>query len=117
MSFFPRAFHAWIDYPVALLLIVAPFLLGLTTPIAIGLSVVTGIAAFILTVLTDHETGLFKVIPYKLHLIVDGIVGATFVIAPFILGLQGLEMAYFLVLGVTVLVVVAGHRAETTPAA
>lgn len=117
MSFFTRAFHAWIDCPIALLLVVAPFLLVLTTPIAIGLSVVTGIAAFILTVLTDHDTGLFKVIPYKLHMIVDGIVGATFVIAPFILGFRGLEMAYFLVLGVTVLVVSAGHRAETTPAA
>lgn len=89
MSFLTRAFHAWIDCPIALLLVVAPFLLVLTIPIAIDLSVVTGIAAFILTVLTDYDTGLFKVIPYKLHMIVDGIVGATFVIAPFILGFQG----------------------------
>lgn len=104
-----QKFHAFIDYPVALGLIVLPFLFGFTG-LAFALSIATGIAAFLLTALTDHETGIIRVLPYKLHLAVDGLVGATFVAAPFVLGLQGLEMAYFLVLGATVLVVVGTHK-------
>ena len=43
-----QKFHAYIDYPVALGLIALPFLLGLTG-IAFDLSVLTGVAAFMLT--------------------------------------------------------------------
>lgn len=106
---FTQKFHAYIDYPVALGLIALPFLLGFSG-IALGLSVATGIAAFALTLLTDHETGVIKVLPYKLHLAVDAAVGAVFVIVGFALGFTGLALAYYLVIGVTVLVVVAGHR-------
>ena len=104
-----QKFHAYIDYPVAIGLIVMPFLFGFGG-IALALSVATGIAAFVLTALTNHETGLFPVFSYKFHLVVDGLVGVAFVAAPFILGFQGLEMAYFLVLGATVLAVVGTHK-------
>jgi len=119
MNLFSQKFHAYIDYPVAFGLIAFPFLLGLgaANPLAFWLSVVTGIAAFGLTVLTDHETGLIKVLPYKLHLAVDFIVGVTFVAAPFVLGFTGLDAAYNWVLGATVIIVVAGHRGDTSVAA
>lgn len=56
MRFFTRKVHAFLDYPVALNLMVLPFVFGLGTsnPLAKWLSVATGIAAFILTVLTDQ---------------------------------------------------------------
>ncbi len=111
-ALFSRKFHAYIDYPVAISLIVLPFLLGFSG-IASGLSIATGVAALALTILTDHETGIIKILPYKLHLAVDGLVGAAFVIAPFVLGFSGLTMAYYVVLGVTVLLVVGMHRPET----
>lgn len=112
--FITKTIHAYLDYPVALGLILMPFLLGLgqSSPLAVTLSVVTGIAALILTVLTDHETGLVRVLPYKLHLAVDLAVGLVFVAAPFVLGFAGLDAAYFWVLGATVLVVVAAHKPD-----
>lgn len=112
---FSQKFHAYIDYPVAAGLIVMPIVFGFTG-IAFWLSVATGVAAFILTALTNHETGLIKVLPYKLHLAVDAMVGVVFVIAAFTLGLTGLPMAYFLVLGLVVLAVVGLHRPEQAPA-
>ncbi len=117
MKFVTKAMHAYIDYPVALGLIVMPFLLGIgsVNPAAMWLSVATGVAAFILTLLTDHETGVIRVLPYKLHLAVDFAVGLVFVAAPFILGFAGLEMAYFLVIGLTVLAVVGLHKPESSP--
>jgi len=117
MRFVTKTMHAYIDYPVGLLLIAAPFILGIgaSNPIAMWLSVVTGVAALILTFLTDHETGVVKVLPYSFHLMVDFAVGVAFVAAPFILGFKGLDMAYYTVLGLTVLAVVGLHKPDATP--
>ena len=112
--FITKSIHAYLDYPVALVLIAMPFLLQLGTgnPIAFWLSVVTGVAAFILTVLTDHHLGIIRVLPYSLHLVVDGLVGVTFVAAPLVLGFVGIEFWYYMVLGLTVLAVVGLHQPE-----
>lgn len=107
MRFVTRKVHAFIDYPVALSLIAMPFLLGLgaTNKLALWLSVVTGCAAFALTVLTNHETGIIKVLPYSFHVLVDRIVGLTFVAAPFVLGFTGIDAIYYWVNAAAVLLV------------
>ncbi|MFK7807249.1 MAG: hypothetical protein AB8F74_05535 [Saprospiraceae bacterium] len=114
MRFITQKIHAFIDYPVALALIGLPFLLqlGISNPVAFYLSVITGVAAFFLTLLTDHETGLFKVVSYKFHLIVDFLVGLTFVIVPFLLGFEGIDLAFYLANGLAVLIVVEMHKEE-----
>jgi len=80
MRFVTRTIHAYLDYPVAISLMVLPFVLGLGAgnPLAKWLAVGTGATAFILTVLTDHELGAFKVVPYWLHVAVDRAVGVVF---------------------------------------
>ncbi len=110
--------HAYLDYPVALGLMAMPALLGLgtTNPLAFWLSTITGIAALVLTIFTDHQLGLIKILPYKLHLAVDFLVGLAFVAAPFALGFAGLDAAYYWVLGATVLVVVTLDRTEAMDA-
>jgi len=114
MKFITQKMHAFIDYPVALALIGLPFLLNLGTsnPLAFYISVVTGVAAFLLTLTTDHETGLVKLFSYKFHLAVDGIVGLTFVLVPFILGFEGIDLIYYLINGLAVLFVVGMHKSE-----
>ena len=96
--FVTKTIHAYlIDYPVAGLLIAAPFLLtlGESGPVAMWLSVVTGIAALLLAALTDHNTGLIRIIPYWLHLWVDRAVGVVFLIAPFAFTFIGLDAWYY----------------------
>lgn len=114
MRFITKEIHAYLDYPVAGGLIAMPFLLGLgqSGMLAFWLSVVTGVAALVLTLLTDHHLGMVRVLPYKLHLTVDGAVGVVFVIAPFVLGFAGLDALYYWVIGATVLVVVGLHKEE-----
>ena len=113
--FMTQKMHAYIDYPVALGLIVMPLVLGLGAahPFAAGLSMITGAAALLLTVLTDHETGLVRVLPYSLHLAVDFAVGIAFLLAPFVLGFSGLDAAYYWVIGATVVAVVGLHSPQT----
>ncbi len=112
--FITKTIHAYLDYPVALGLVAIPFLFGLgaANVFAFWLSVGTGIAALFLTVLTDHHLGLIRILPYSYHLAVDGLVGVAFVIAPIALGFSGIDFAYYMVLGLTVLAVVGLHQPD-----
>ena len=112
IRFVTRRIHAYLDYPVAFALIGLPFLLGLgeSHPLALWISVVTGVAAFLLTVLTDHETGIFRVLSYSFHVAVDFLVGLTFVAIPFLLGFSGLDAWFYFLNGAAVLTVIAFSR-------
>ena len=112
LKFITPTIHAYIDYPVALFLIAAPFVFGLGSshPFAKWLALGTGIAAFILTAFTDHKLGIIKVLPYSLHLAVDFLVGITFVIAAFIFGFQGIDACFYWINGAAVLTVVGLHK-------
>ncbi len=115
MKFVTKRIHAYLDYPVAIALILLPFVLGLgsTNPIATHLSVVVGIAAFILTLLTDHQTGLIRIVSYKVHLAVDFMVALLFIAAPFLFSFQGLDAYFYWVNGLAVLIVVSLHKSES----
>lgn len=107
--FVTKEIHALLDYPVALVLMVAPFLLGLgeSSPAALWLGVGTGVAALILTIFTNHKLGLVRVLPYWFHVLVDGLVGVTFVAAPFVLGFAGIDAWFYWANGAAVLTVVS----------
>lgn len=114
IRFITKTIHAFLDYPVAFMLMLAPFLLGLgaSNPLAKWLSVGTGIAAFLLTVLTDHKLGVLRVLPYGVHLAVDGLVGAVFLVAPFVLGFEGTDAYFYWANGLAVATVVSLHSPE-----
>lgn len=121
IRFVTRQVHACIDYPVAISLMAMPFVLNLGSShtLAKWLSVATGVAALVLTLLTDHELGVIKVLPYWFHVAVDRIVGLTFVTAPFVLGLSGLDAGYFWADGAAVLALtflLNAPAAKATPA-
>lgn len=114
MKFITKRIHAFLDYPVAVALMVLPFVLGLgsANSMALYLSVITGAAAFILTLLTDHHLGVLRIVPYKLHLIVDFVVAITFLIAPFIFSFEGIDAYYYWINGIAVITVVSLHKPE-----
>jgi uncharacterized membrane protein len=116
--FVTKNIHAYlIDYPVAVVLLIAPFVLklGQSGPVAMWLSVVTGVAALGLPMLTDHPTGVIKIIPYSVHLWVDRAVGIVFLGALFLFGFSGIAAWYYGVLGVAVLLTTSVFNAPTQP--
>ncbi len=114
IRFVTKTVHAYLDYPVALSLMALPFLLKLggSHPLAVWLAVGAGVAAFVLTLFTDHQLGVFRVIPYPAHLAVDFLVGVVFLLAPTLLGFSGLDAWYYWANGGAVMVVVALHKPE-----
>ena len=118
MRFVTKSIHAYLDYPVAFTLMAMPFLLQLgdTNPLAKWLSVGTGVAALVLTIFTDHKLGVFRLIPYSVHLGVDFLVGLVFAIAPFALGFTGIDALYYWLNAAAVLTVVSLHKPQDVPA-
>ena len=118
--FITKSMHTYlIDYPVAIVLMVAPFRLkpGKSSPSALWLSVVTRVTALLLQALTDHPTGLVRVIRYWLHLWVDRAVGVVFIIAPFAFHFTGLDAWYYWVLAAAVLLTTSLLNAPEVSAA
>lgn len=113
--FVTRTIHAYLDYPVALALIALPFLFGLGTshPLALYISPVVGLAAFLLTVFTDHHLGLVRILPYRFHLAVDLAVGLLFLALPFAFGFAGIDAVYYWVNGAAVVSVILLSKPET----
>ncbi len=108
VRFISKDIHAFLDYPVALVLMTVPFALelGASNPAAKWLSVTVGVAALILTIFTNHKLGIVRILSYRFHVLVDALVGATFLGAPFILGFSGIDAYYYWGLGSAVAVVI-----------
>ena len=75
----------------------------------------TGLAALVLALLTDHKLGVFRVVPYSVHLAVDALVGVVFLTAPIALGFTALDAWYYFANGAAVLAVVSLHKSESAP--
>lgn len=110
--FITKDIHALLDYPVAFMLMGAPFILSLgdSHPAAKWLAVGTGVAALILTLLTDHKFGVFRILPYWFHVLVDGMVGAVFLAAPFVFSFTGIDAWFYWLNALAVLTVVTLNK-------
>lgn len=119
MRFISNQVHGMIDYALAVALIVLPFVLGFQaiSPIGHWLSVGAGAGLFVYSLLTGYSLGLRKMIPYGAHLALDFAAGLVFLAAPFVFGFTGQVQAYFLAVGVAVvLVVLLSDPKEASPA-
>ena len=101
--------HGLLDYAAAAGLIVLPFLLnlGAASPLAQWLSVAGGIGLVAYSLLTDYAFGVVDLLSFRLHLLLDLLAAAAFLVAPFVFGWSGLVLGYYLVMAAGVLVVVA----------
>jgi len=109
IRFLTSTLHGILDYIAAFVLLVAPVILKLNevSPFAYWLSVVAGGVLILYSLLTDYEFSISKMIPFKVHLGLDLSAGVVFVIWPFIFGFTGVAMAYYIVMGLGIMLVVA----------
>lgn len=108
----PPYVHGALEYVAAGLLIAAPFLLGFDSDAATAASIVVGVAVLVITASTESATGLAKVIPVAIHAVLDLVLAAFLIAAPFLLGFQDetAPTAFFIVLGVVHLLLTIGTR-------
>lgn len=108
----PAAVHGLIEYGAGLLLIAAPFLFSFEEPLAVGTSVVLGVILLILAAATEGPAGIVSQIPVPVHVVLDYVVVAILIAAPFVLGFsdEAAPRNLFLVLGVAHLLISIGTR-------
>ena len=108
----PLFVHGVLEYAIGVLLIVAPFLLGFDSSAATAVAIVSGVATFIIGGSTDSPTGLAKVIPVGVHMVLDFVVAVIWIASPFLFGftLDSTATAFFIVLGIAALLITIGTR-------
>jgi hypothetical protein len=94
--------HGLLEYGAGVLLLVAPFLFAFDEDAATALAIVLGLAVIVLAALTANWTGLARVIPLGVHVLLDFALVALLVAAPFIFGFSddASPTAFFMILGV-----------------
>jgi len=104
--------HGTLDYVLAAILILAPFLLGFDDDTATTVSVVAGIAELIVAATTDWSKGIVKLLPPAVHGMIDSVFVVALIIAPFLFGFSDDDtaMVFFVVLGLGGVALVAATR-------
>lgn len=108
----PLSFHAAVELPVALVFVIAPFILDFDDDAAKTLSIVVGIAVAILFATTAWRPAPLKLVPVVGHAIADFTVGIVLIVAPYLFDFDadGTATAFFIVMGATLIVVTAATR-------
>ena len=108
----PLFVHGIIEYAIGVLLIVAPFLFGFDSSAATAVAIVSGVATFIIGGSTDSPTGLAKVIPVGVHMVLDFVIAVIWIASPFLFGFtdDSAATAFFIVLGIAGLLIAIGTR-------
>ncbi len=100
MRFMSTFLHGIGDYVGSILLIASPFLFGFATGgIEQWLPIVLGIIVFIYSLFTRFELGLIKVIPMRIHLVLDGLGGLLLAVSPWLFGFAGTVFLPHLIFG------------------
>ena len=115
----PPFAHGLLEYGAGVLLLAAPFLFAFDSDAATALAILAGLGVIALAASTASSTGLAKVIPLGVHVLLDLVVVAFLVAAPFLFGFsdEGAPTAFFLVLGVWHLLLTIATRFKASAAA
>ena len=114
MKFISPKVHGALDYSVASVLIGAPFVLRFSdvSVAAAAISVAAGIGLVVYSLLTAYSAGVRALIPFRVHLVLDASAAVALLAVPFLFGFAGTARAFYLVIGIAVLAVVACTRVE-----
>ncbi len=109
LRFISPTLHGVVDYSAGAGLILMPYILGLgeSHPAARWLSVITGVAVFAVSVLTDYRYAILRTIPFDGHLTIDLMAATAFMSAPFLFSFEGLDAHYYWINAAVVYLVVA----------
>ena len=112
----PSRIHGIIDYLVAALLLIAPYLFGFADggP-AQMVPTVLAVVIIIVSLLTRYELSVAKLIPYPIHLVLDLLVGLVLLVSPWLFNFADQIWWPHVLVGVVSFIVVAlswsGRRA------
>jgi hypothetical protein len=114
MRFISTKTHGTMDYISGLLIIISPWLFGFNDGSAAQWTVVIiGVILMLTSIITNYETGIMKVMPMRVHLIMDIIAGVVLIVAPWLFGFADRIVWPYIIFGL--FEVIAGLTSKNTP--
>ncbi len=114
MRFIPTRVHGMLDYASGLLLIVSPYLFGFANGgAAQWVPMIVGAAILLMSLITDYELSLTRIIPMPVHLGMDVAGGLLLLASPWLFGFADQVRWPHVILGI--LEIGAGLMTRTTP--
>jgi phosphatidylserine synthase len=113
MGFISTKIHAILDFVIAVTLIVFPWILGFGGPAQLVL-VTVGILMAVISLLSIHEIGIYKIVPMEIHLLVDALMGLFLMMSPWLIGFAHVEIGPHILIGI--LIIVIAIFSKTRPA-
>ena len=101
MKFITRKGHSVLDYLVSLVLVIAPLLTGADRHSAkVSVPVVLGTLTILISIFTNYEGGLIKLIPFRIHLTIDVFQALMLGFSPWVFGITGKTMTALIVIAI-----------------
>ena len=94
--------HALLDYVTVIFLLASPAIFDMEEPLSTFTYMLAGIH-FILTILTDYKFGLIKVIPFKIHGLIEVIVAVGLAVIAFWFNDYEYDLGYYFYLSLAVI--------------
>ena len=99
-----RKTHAMLDYGSAILLFIAPWLFNFAdVPAARTLCIIAAALIIGMSLITNYEASLVKLIPMKIHLTADVLLGLFFIASPWLLNFSNETYLFHVAMGVVAL--------------
>lgn len=110
--------HRILDFVTVVAFVVAPSALGLVG-FAATLAYLLAAVHLLLTLITRFPPGRRGLVPFEAHGLIELVVGAALIIAPFVLRWGGVARTFYVVAGIVILAVWAltAYHAQTAHAA
>lgn len=120
LRFIPIAIHGAADYLVGITLVFSPWIFGFSDVRGASRSVPIslGIAIILYSILTSYDWGLVRIIPFKLHLVLDFMLGIFLSLSPWIFSFSAYKRsAWFphVVTGLGIVIFVLISRTMASP--
>ncbi len=114
MRFISTKIHAILDFLIGIALIVFPWILGFAGGGAAQMVLVSaGILIAGMSLLTNHEFGIYKIVPMEIHLLVDAFMGLFLMMSPWLIGFAHVEIGPHILIGILVIVVAVFSKVTT----
>lgn len=117
MKLFNSKIHGIIDYLLVFMLSISPFIFDLEEDsIHCRLLMVTGLLLLLTSLLTDFEFFLVKIFSFKMHLVIDFLLGVFLATSPIFFDLKGHSIIPHIVLGIVIIGVTFITKTTAEPA-
>jgi hypothetical protein len=104
MKIITPSFHAILDYLVVAFLLISPSLFAFSPSVSCFTYILAGIH-LVLTLATNFKGGLLKIIPFKIHGVIEFLVAIILMVAPWLLSSTNrVDRLFYLVFGFVVFI-------------